>query len=335
MNPPQVPSPLRIWQLVLGFTNTAVLYTLTKAGVIEQLRDHPKTPTELAERCHLNPDVLHRALRYATVIGVVGHDDGQYALTEVGRFLLKDVPGSLYLGILLFGSESWQRAWQNLGHSLATGDEAFELATGLPFFEYLDNQPELGTTFDQFMTVATTGTARAIAGVYDFTSFRSVCDIGGGQGILLKYILMANPHLRGILYDQESVVKDHVLADLSDRVEIQSGNFFDRVPAADVLLIKTVLHDWSDEKCQIILSHCRQAMQPTSRLLVIDRVIATPTDFIDSFFDLHMQVMQGGRERTENEFSSLLQSVGMKLNKIIPTKAPQKIIEASLIEGAG
>lgn len=148
---------------------------------------------------------------------------------------------------------------------------------------------------------------------------------------MLKSIPMANPNLHGILFDQESMVKDHVLADLSDRVEISSGSFFDRVPAADVLLIKTVLHDWSDEKCKIILSHCRQAMQPASRLLIIDRVISTPTDFMDAFFDIHMQVMQGGRERTENEFNSLLQSAGLRLNKIIPTKAAQKIVEASLI----
>ena len=73
----------------------------------------------------------------------------------------------------------------------------------------------------------------------------------------LKSILTANPHLRGILYDQENVVKDHVLADLAGRVEIQAGNFFERVPAADVLLMKNVLHDWSDEKCRVILSQCR------------------------------------------------------------------------------
>ena len=185
------------------------------------------------------------------------------------------------------------------------------------------------------LTVSSTLAARAITEAYDFTPFRSVCDIGGGQGILLKNSLMANSHLRGILYDQESVVRDHVLTDLSERVEIQTGNFFECVPAADLLLMGRILHDWSDEKCQIILSHCRQAMQPASRLLIIDMVIAPPTDFMGTFYDLHMQVLAGGKERTENEFSSLLQRAGMKLNKIIPTKSPMKIIEASLIPGAG
>ena len=77
MDQPQVPPQLRIWQLIVGFANTAVLYTLIKAGVIEQLRHHPKTLTELAETCQLNPDVLQRVLRFATVMGVVVHDDNQ------------------------------------------------------------------------------------------------------------------------------------------------------------------------------------------------------------------------------------------------------------------
>lgn len=76
--------------------------------------------------------------------------------------------------------------------------------------------------------------ARAITEAYDLTSFRTVLDIGGGQGILLKSILTANPHLCGILFDQENVVKGYLLADIAGRVEIQPGDFFERIPAADV-----------------------------------------------------------------------------------------------------
>ena len=125
-------------------------------------------------------------------------------------------------------------------------------------------------------------------------------------------------------------MKDHVLGDLSQRVEIQSGNFFEHVPTADVLIMKNVLHDWNDEKCQIILSRCRQAMQPSARLLIVEMVIASPTDLMGAFYDMHMQVILGGKERTESEFSALLQGAGIRLNRIIPTKSPTKIIEASL-----
>ena len=330
MNQSQVPPQLRIWQLSLGFANTAVLHALVKTGVIEQMRQHSRSLSELAQAGQLNSDMLYRALRFATVIGVVEQNDSQYSLTETGALLLKDVPGSVYMGILLIGSEPWQRGWENFAHSLATGDAAFDQAMGEPFFDYLDKHPEYGAPFNQWQNILTSMTARAITEVYDFTSFGTICDVGGGQGILLKSILSANSYLRGILYDQESVVNDHVLADLSQRVEIQSGDFFERVPTAEVLIMKNVLHDWNDEKCQIILSRCREAMQPSSRLLIVEMVIDSPADLLGVFYDMHMQVILGGKERTASEFSALLQKAGMKLNRIIPTKSPMKILEASV-----
>jgi hypothetical protein len=314
MNPPQEPPQPRIWQLGLGFATTTVLSALVKAGVIEQLGEQPKKLTELVQACGLNADVLSRTLRFAAVIDVVTLDGEQYALTDVGRLLLKDVPGSLYMFLLLMGSEPWRNAWNNFSHTLATGDNAFEPVMGVGFFEYLDQHPEYGAPLNQWMTIP----------------FGTICDIGGGQGILLHTILIANPHLRGILYDQENVVKGHVLADMAARVEIQPGNFFERVPGSDVLLLKHVLHDWSDEKCQVILSHCREAMQPSSRLLIVEMVIPSPPDLTGAFYDLHMQVLNDGRERTENEFRLLLQKEGLKLNRMISTKSPMKIIEASL-----
>jgi hypothetical protein len=326
---PQVSPQFRILQISMGFANSAVLHALVKTGVIEQLREQPKQLPELAQACQLNADVLYRTLRFAAAIDVVTQGGEQYALTELGRLLLKDVPGSLYMQILLGNSEPFQRSWLNLAYSLATGDNAFAQVMGDPFFEYLDKHPEYGTPYHQLMTAETTRAARAITEAYDFAPFASVCDIGGGHGILLKSILTANPHLRGVLYDRESVVKDHVLADLAPRVEIQSGNFFERVPAADVLLIKNVLHNWSDEKCQVILSHCRQAMQPSARLLIVEIVATFPMDVVEAFLDLDAQVRLGGRVRTENEFNLLLQRAGMKLNRIIPTRSPLKIIEAT------
>lgn len=94
--------------------------------------------------------------------------------------------------------------------------------------------------------------------------------------------------------------------------------------------MKQVLHDWNDEKCQMILSRCRQAMQPSSRLLIVEMAIDSPADLMGAFFDLHMQVVLGGKERTESEFNALLQKAGMKLSRIIPTRSPVKIIEATL-----
>lgn len=330
MNPQQVPPQVRIWQLGLGFAYTAVLHALIKANVIEQLRSQSRTLSELVQSCALNPDVLYRTLRFASVIGVVAQDGEHYSLTDVGRLLLKDVPGSLYMGLMLIGSEPWQKAWSNFAHALTTGEDAFEPVMHASFFDYLDAHPEYGEPFNQWQTIMTTMAARAVTEAYDFSPFKTICDVGGGQGILLKTILAANPHLHGILYDLASVVKGHVLGDTAPRVDIQAGSFFEHVPAADALILKNILHDWNDEKCERILSQCRKAMQPTSRLLIVEMVVGASADLVGAFYDLHMQVVLGGKERTADEFGALLQRVGLKLNRIISTKSPMKIIEASL-----
>lgn len=330
MTQSQIPPQVRIWSLGLGFANTAVLHALTKTGVIEQMREGAKTLPELAQACNLNDDVLFRTLRFATVIDIVTAEEGQYTLTDLGRMLLKDVPGSLRMGSLLVGSRPWQAAWQNFTHALVTGENAFDSAMGAPFFDYLNEHPEVGQPYDQWMTIVTTMTARAITAAYDFTPFGTVCDIGGGQGILLKGILQANPHLRGTLYDQGHVLQGHVLGDLNDRVTVEAGNFFERVPAADLLMMKSVLHDWDNDRCLVILGHCRQVMTPSSRLLIIDQVIGSPADLMGAFYDLHMQVLLRGRERTEEEFRTLLGKAGLKLQRIIPTPSPMKIVEVSL-----
>ena len=161
MSQPQAPP--RIWQLVLGFANTAVLHALVKTGVIEALRAGPRRLAELAHARQLNADVLYRALRYAAVVDVVTQDGEQYALTETGRMLLEDVPGSLYMALLLGGSEPWQRAWQNLTHALTTGDNAFEQAMGARLFDYLDRHPEYGAPYNRWMTLSTSMAARASA----------------------------------------------------------------------------------------------------------------------------------------------------------------------------
>lgn len=329
MSQPTLPPQARIWQLAVGFASTAVLHALVRTGVIEQLRE-PKSLQELAGACNLDADVLYRTLRFAAVIDVVAQDGEKYVLTDVGRLLLKDVPGSFYTGTLLIGSRPWQSAWNNFTHALTTGESAFPSAMGAEFFDYLNQHPEYGDPYNTWMANSTARIARSITGAYDFTPFHTVCDVGGGQGILLREILTANPHLRGVLFDQESVVKQHALADMAPRVEIQAGSFFERVPAADVLLMKSVLHDWDDEKCLVILRRCREAMQPSSRLLIVDMVIGSPANLISAFYDLHMQVLLGGRERTEREFTSLLDAAGMRLNRIIPTDSPLSIVEASL-----
>lgn len=320
----------KMWKLALGFANTAVLYALIKSEVVEELRFGSKTLDELVYACGIDPDVLFRTLRFAEVIEVITLQDGKYALSDMGKLLLKDVPGSLYYGLLLAGSDPWQQAWHNLTYSLTIGENAFEAAMGTPFYDYIDRFKQYGDPYNRWMSISTKMSANSIIEAYDFSTIVTVCDIGGGQGVLLQTILSENPHLQGILFDQSSVLETHILADMTDRVKVEAGNFFERVPSADVMILKSVLHNWEDEKALMILNNCREVMSRSSRLLIIEMIIDSPTDHIGAFYDLNMQVLFNGKERTKEEFDSLLKKANLQIKRIVPTKSLVKIIEVIL-----
>ncbi len=332
--PPTVPPQARFFQWVQGWSTLMLCHSLAKAGVFEQMAGQPRTVDEIAGACRLHRDTLYRTLRMTTALEITAREGDSYALTPLGRALLKDTPGGMYNGVLMMGTDAYQRPWQNFAYSLATGESAFTHVMGMPFFDYLEQHPELGLPFQQQMAIYAQMTDPALVPAYDFSQFRTVCDVGGGQGAFLKRVLDANPHLRGILYDMPGVVANHVLGELEGRVEVVAGSFFERVPSADLLILKTVLHDWSDAKCAVILECCRQAMSPGSKLLIIDRVIEEPVDVMSVFCDLHMLVQIGGRERTAAELRALIQNAGLQMQRIIvPTESPMfplRLVEAAL-----
>lgn len=325
------PSPTnQVMQLAQGFAHLQVMHALIKSGVIEELADASRTLDQLAESCNLDAGVLFRVLRYASGINLLASDNDRYRLTESGRLLAKGEPGSIYDIIVLLGSTPWQKTWRNMTHSLQTGEAAFEDAMGQPFFEYTKDHPDHGDIFDDWMTVESEMMADLIPHTYDFSGCETVCDIGGSRGILLKSILQSNPDLQGILFDKPEVVENHEIGDIGERADIRGGDFFQRVPEADVLIMKHIIHDWKDEQAVQILQTCKESMDADTRLLLLERVLDEDTNMSALFFDLHMQVMNGGRERTADEFEVLLQEAGLSLNQIISTNSPVTILEATL-----
>ena len=118
---------------------------------------------------------------------------------------------------------------------------------------------------------------------YDFGRHRIIADIAGGTGALLATILRKQPDSRGILFDQPHVVAAAraILdrAGVADRVRIESGSFFERVPSgADAYVMRRILHDWPDAEAVTILRCCRAAMRPDARLLLIESVVGPPNE---------------------------------------------------------
>ena len=178
----------------------------------------------------------------------------------------------------------------------------------------------------------------ALADGYDFSPVTTVADLGGGTGTLLAAVLARHPHLRGIVFDQPTVVgeAEPVLdrAGVRDRTALVGGSFFEDVPAADVYLMKSILHDWIDTDSIRILRTIRRAAPGTARLLVIELVLGQPNeDLPGKLMDLHMLVMPGGAERTADEWRRLFAAGGFELAGIRPLTGSWQLIEGIPAEG--
>ena len=331
------PDPhLEILGLVNGYQVTQAIHVAVILGVPDRLKDGPRTSDELAAWSEAHPDALYRLLRALAAVGVLheGHERC-FSLTAVGDCLRSDSADSVGGWAALVGRPYMWQAWGHLLHSVRTGENAFaDLNGGKSVWQYRAEHPAENEIFNLAMTALSGGAVAALLKGYDFSRFRHIADIGGGQGQAIAGILAANPDMRGTLFDQPHVVTKAKLmlagAALDHRCDVVAGNFFESVPAgADAYMLRVVLHDWNDEEAISILKVCRQAITAAARLLIVERVIAPPNEgFPGKFSDLNMLVSPGGRERTREQFADLCDAARFKLVGVTAAGPRLSVIEA-------
>ncbi|WP_433469074.1 methyltransferase [Spirillospora sp. CA-128828] len=312
-------SPLM--DLAFGFMPAQIIYVAAEMGLADAFTgDEPRSSADLAKETGTHAPSLHRLLRGLTGLGVVEqHGPDLFALTAEGRRLRAGAPDSIRSLIMLFcGPEVW-RTWGDMAETLRTGEYAWKRATGRTPFEFFESDAELSATFNRAMAEHTRDVVPGIIAGHDFGRYATVADLGGGDGTLLAAILRAKPGLRGVLFDLPAglTAAPGTLENVADRAEIVPGDFFESVPeGADAYVLKSVIHDWHDEKAAAILRTCRAAMRPDARLLILEQVMPEtlrPESAGIVRNDLNMLVSTGGRERTEAEFRELLDGAGFSV----------------------
>jgi hypothetical protein len=328
-----------ILQMITGFMTSQAIGVAAQLRVPDLLADGPKTGAALAVETQTDAASLHRLLRALASVGVVEHLGGdRFALTALGAQLRSGAPGSLRnLALMFCGERAW-RSWGNLLHSVRTGASAAEHLYGMNGFEYFARFPDAGSIFNEAMAEATRQVAAALIATYDLSRFRTIVDVGGGNGALLVAVLAAFPGPRGILFDLPSGcggARSHVeAAGLNARCQVVEGDFFEAVPeGADAYVLKAVIHDWPDDKSVAILKNCCAAIAARGKLLLIERLMPEKMDDTAvhrqvAMMDINMMVMPGGRERTESEFKLLLESAGFAHTSTRALSAGYVIIEA-------
>ncbi len=336
--PSEVPPQVALYHLAISHYLSHALRLAAKLKLADLLSDGPRPAADLAAATGTHAPSLARVIRLLATAGVFEEQaNGAIALTALGQCLRTGVPGSAHAMVMLFAGERIQSNWNELEYCVRTGEPAVRRrGVDDPFADPL-RTPEETAAFDAAMADMTRLTAMAVAAAYDFGRLRTVIDVGGGNGALLIGLLRANPHLRGIVFDQpEAAARARTqIADsgLMDRCEAVGGDFFKEVPhGGDAYVLKHVIHDWDDARAITILGNCRRAMRADGTLLVVEGVYPARIDQSlasrgAAANDVNMLVNTGGRQRSEAEFRSLYDAAGFVLRRLVTTSARVFVIE--------
>jgi hypothetical protein len=329
------PAHVQLIQMCAGGWIAAAVCEAAKLGLADHLADGARSAVELSTVTGTHAPSLHRFMRTLAGFGLLAEVEAQrFVLTPLGEGLKTGAPGSARSTLIAFGGPAFWRTWEEIGYSLETGKPAFDKVWGMPMFDYLGQNPEAASHFSEAMVGFHGSEPPTVAEAYDFSGIKTVVDVGGASGNMLAALLSRHASLRGVLFDMPHVVRDAPAMlksrGVDARVTIEAGSFFERVPAGgDAYLLSHIIHDWSEEQCLTILGHCRAAMGPDSRLLIVEAVLPDGNvPHQGKLQDLVMLLFPGGQERTEAEYASLLDKAGFRLRRVIPTSSVVSIVEA-------
>jgi O-methyltransferase domain len=329
----------QLFQLCLGYLAPICLNVVTHLSVADEIAHGPKHVDEIARATSVNSDALYRVLRAVSTVGVFQEvEPRRFAQTPMSDLLRRDHPQSVRPFVLFFPDPLHFRCYSNLMHSVRTGETTAKPTLGKELFEYLREHPEESEIFNAAMVNVTQMFIPPVLEAYDFSGTRTLVDIGGGHGSVVGAILKKYPHMKGILFDLDHVVEGasaHLKAEgVADRCEIQSGDFFKAVPAGgDTYIMKNIIHDWDDERSINILKNIASRLKgnPLGKVVLLEFALSSGSEpQVGKWADIEMLALPGGRERTEQEYRELFKRSGLRLTRVVPTQAPQSVIEAVL-----
>ena len=330
------PAAAVMFELVIGAWVAQAIQVAAELGIADALTERPLPLDDLADRVGADPDALRRLMRALISHGIFRQRrDGRYDLTALADALRSDAPFSMCGWARVVGSPQHREHWSLLVESVKSGKAILPQLRGKDAFEYLKDEPALAKAFNDAMTTLSDLVAVAVVAGYNFGLYRTIVDVGGGQGGLLSAILAATPNARGVLFDLPEVVAEASALlrqqGIEDRVRVEGGSFFDSVPSGgDAYVVKNIIHDWPDGQAVAILRNVRVAVGADATVLLVEMVLPEhDRDFAGKWVDLEMLLQANGRERTAAEYRDLLRQAGFRMTRIVHTASPFSVVEAT------
>lgn len=295
------------------------MFVAVSMGVFDRLHEEAATAAQMARHLGAEESATARLLDACAALGFLSKNEAVYANQPVAEtYLCRASPHSLY-GYICYSDEALYPMWGNLADAVREGAPRWLQTFGLdgPIFSSFFRTEQSMRDFARGMHGFGMLTSPKVASAFDLSRFRHMADLGGATGHLAIAACEMYPELRATVFDLPQVTKlarEQVeLSASRDRIEIVAGDFFtDELPAADLFALGRILHDWSDDKIDLLLRKILAALPAGGGLLLAEKLLnedgVGPVHA--NMQSLNMLVVTEGRERTLGEYTRLLRSAG-------------------------
>jgi precorrin-6B methylase 2 len=275
---PSTMTPDAILQLGLAFMASKTLLSAIGLGLFTELAKRPMTASEVRDALALHPRSVRDFLDALVALGMLVRNGGRYTNTPAGGVFLDRNKPSYVGGILEMANARLFGFWNSLPEALQTGQPQNEAKAGGNQFELIYAEPERLRGFLKAMTGISLASAMAIAAKFPWDRYKTFVDVGCAEGCVPVAVARQHPHLTGTGFDL-ALVQPHFDAyvaanGLSGRVQFQAGDFFnDDLPAAEVIVMGHILHDWDLEMKKTLLAKAYRALPSGGSLIVYEMII--------------------------------------------------------------
>ncbi|MHA1730847.1 MAG: methyltransferase [Promethearchaeota archaeon] len=325
------------WDLT-AYWHTQTIHAAVELGIFQAIGLSGKTAGRIIKELSIDEDGGKRLLLALKIKGYIHWDEktnDSVELTSKGKLMLQGSRLNFRDPAILWGGEHYL-VWAELSKAVKSGKEQFSALYGDPFFPWLEENPEILRVYRNSMSLYAALDYPPVASAVDFSKHKTIMDVGGGEGFLLRSIIRKYPSVHGIILDlpnctKESEKKRRERVDrggaeverdgvINPRITFLAGDFFKSVPkGADAIILSRVLHDWPDEVARVILQNCYESLPDVGAIYLVEIVRPTnPERDFGVLLNLNMLVVTGGKERTRGEFRALLQESGFQAIQFIP-----------------
>lgn len=272
------------------------------------------------------------ALGFLTRTGI--GENGFYSNSDDADFFLDKNKPTYLGGMLVMCNNRLFRFWADLEEGLKTGLPQNELKQSTDgsnnLFTMVYSNPEILSEFLNAMAGIQMGAFMAFAKAFDFSNYKTFCDIGGANGALSTQVAHNNSHLQCLSFDLPAVKPvaeaNFVKQKLSSQVKAVEGDFFkDTLPSADVITMGNILHDWNEEEKLVLIRKAFDALPKGGAFICIENII--DNDRSKNAFGLLMSLnmlieTKTGHDFTFNDFDRLAHQVGFTKTEWLPLAGP-------------